>query len=309
MNGLHPAISADAYHADPAPAPSLSSSIAKTILHQTPRHAWFEHPRLNPNFEPKDDSKFDLGSVAHELLLGKGAGFVIVQADDWRTKAAQEKREAARAAGKKALLEKDFERASIAISRTIERLADMGIRLDAMQREIVGVWQDEGAWCRCMVDALDVENFVAYDAKFTGAGLSDEAIARQIDNLGYDLSAGHYIRGLERLVPGSAGRWRWRWIITEASAPHECRVIEADKATLEIGDRKAATALVIWARCIKNGGWPGYAPEIATGGLTDWAIQRWTNRELIDPDCAIAPFSSQKRTVEREPQKIVYGAG
>jgi hypothetical protein len=76
MNGLHPAISADAYHADPAPAPSLSSSIAKTILHQTPRHAWFEHPRLNPNFEPKDDSKFDLGSVAHELLLGKGAGFV-----------------------------------------------------------------------------------------------------------------------------------------------------------------------------------------------------------------------------------------
>jgi len=308
MIGLHPNISAEAYHLDPAPEPSLSSSIAKVILQQTPRHAWQAHPRLNPQFEPDDDGKFSLGAVAHELLLGKGAGFVVVEESDWRKKSAQEAREAAREAGKRAVLRDGYDRAWAAAQRARNRLFDAGVMIDSLEREIVGIWQDEGAWCRCMIDALDVDNLVVYDAKFTSAGLADDTIARQIDTLGYDISAGHYIRGLEALLPGTSGRWRWRWIVVEDAPPHECRIIEADRSTLEIGDRKAATALVKWARCMKTGEWPGYPTEIATGGLTDWAVQKWISREEADPDCAVAPFSSQQRTVERPAAAIVWGA-
>jgi hypothetical protein len=87
--GIHQTCSAALYHSDPAEQPSLSSSIAKTILSKTPRHAWLEHPRLNPAAAIVDeDDKFNLGSVAHELILRKGGGFDICDFDNWQTRAA-----------------------------------------------------------------------------------------------------------------------------------------------------------------------------------------------------------------------------
>src|SRR5258708_2254328 len=43
----------DDYHQDPAPEPSLSSSIVKLLDQQTPAHAYAAHPRLNPQFAEK----------------------------------------------------------------------------------------------------------------------------------------------------------------------------------------------------------------------------------------------------------------
>lgn len=60
------------YHADPCKTPSLSASLADTILSGTPRHAWLESPRLNPDHEPVEKRAFDIGSAAHEVLLGNG---------------------------------------------------------------------------------------------------------------------------------------------------------------------------------------------------------------------------------------------
>ena len=53
-------MSEDCYHADPADAPSLSASIAKILIAETPLHAWTAHPKLNPNFvrEEKDPPRF-----------------------------------------------------------------------------------------------------------------------------------------------------------------------------------------------------------------------------------------------------------
>ncbi|WP_242401117.1 hypothetical protein [Acetobacter okinawensis] len=36
------------YHADPCPTPSLSNSVARILLDESPMHAHFSHPRLNP---------------------------------------------------------------------------------------------------------------------------------------------------------------------------------------------------------------------------------------------------------------------
>ena len=310
MQGFHPEMRAAQYHADPAPAPSLSSSVAKTLLRATPRHAWFEHPRLNPDHEEGDDTKFALGSVAHELLLSRGAGFVVIEADDWRGKEAKAKRDEAQAAGLKALLTKDYERAMRLVEVAEDRLFAAGFRIDELEREVPYFWQDHnGVWCRAMADALDRKTFTVIDFKTTSLGLTDENLARTVDNLGYDVSAGHYIRGLTKLIPESAGRWRWLWLWSETSQPHETRITQADAATLEIGDRKAATAQVIFERCLREGNWPGYPSDIGIVGLPDWSISRWTAREADDPDCAVAPFLSQSRTVEREPKAIVWGAG
>ncbi len=47
--GLH-RLEAEACHRDPAPAPSLSSTLARLLLRRSPAHAWHASPRLNPDW-------------------------------------------------------------------------------------------------------------------------------------------------------------------------------------------------------------------------------------------------------------------
>ena len=84
------------YHGDPAPSPSLSHGIAKVLLYKSPRHAWHAHPRLNTMQEEDNDATTakEEGSALHRLLLGTGHEIVEVDADNWRGKNGDVRREA-----------------------------------------------------------------------------------------------------------------------------------------------------------------------------------------------------------------------
>jgi hypothetical protein len=113
--GIHPTVSAARYHTDTlCDEPPLFVVDRKTILSKTPKHAWQDHVRLNPMQLPRDEDKFDLGTVAHELILGKGAGFDVCEFDSWTTKAAKEARKASRAAGRTPILEHQADAAVLA---------------------------------------------------------------------------------------------------------------------------------------------------------------------------------------------------
>src|SRR3972149_6692059 len=87
------------------PAQSLSASVAPLLLTRSARHAWLAHPRLNPAWAPEATEQTDLGTLAHALLLEQDdSRLVVVEADDWRTKAARLARVQALAAGKPPLL-------------------------------------------------------------------------------------------------------------------------------------------------------------------------------------------------------------
>ena len=278
--GFYPDMEADEYHADPCPQPSLSSSIAKLFITATAKHAWLSHPRLNPNFTPDEDDKFDLGTVAHEYLLCSGAGYQVLKFDDWRTKDAKTARDEARGQGKTPILKANFDRVVTLCGIVRERLEGMKIDLTKNLNESVFIWQERDAWCRSMLDSFDQRGGVIYDLKITGADLSDASLMRQIVNMGYDVSAAHYLRGVHAVMPELQGRIRFRWIFAEASAPHECRVIEASAMTMEIGARKDDFAIRRWQHCMALDEWPGYAPEITTLSLPTWAESQWLEREL-----------------------------
>jgi hypothetical protein len=70
--GIYLDMSAVDYFADPCPSPSLTQSVAKRLIDRSPLHAWTIHPRLNPAFEADDPTKYDIGNIAHRLLLGRG---------------------------------------------------------------------------------------------------------------------------------------------------------------------------------------------------------------------------------------------
>ena len=77
------------YLGDPAPSPSLTSSLVRELLQTAPRKVWENCARLNPDYKEKKKDIFDLGSAAHALFIGEGSEIVVVNEDDWRTKARQ----------------------------------------------------------------------------------------------------------------------------------------------------------------------------------------------------------------------------
>ena len=290
--GLHLDVPAAEYHSDPCETPSLSSSIAKVMLEQTPAHAWLKHPRLNPRFTPSHDEKFDLGSVVHELMLGRGGGIEIIDGADYRTKDARQRRDDARLAGLTPILSHQYHEAqqiSEAATKALKEIHGCESFFHAgAKSEAVIVWQDIGGpLCRAMLDRWSVPD--VYDVKTTAAGLSDAAIARTIVNFGYDISAAFYLRGLTKLDPNET---HFLWVFVEIEPPYEVRVVKCDATTLAMGDRKAATAIEKWRRCMESGQWPGYLRKIGRVDYPSWAEAQWLERELVDPDFANSVLSN-----------------
>lgn len=311
--GIHRDICAAEYHADPCESPSLSSSVAGLLVDQTPKHAWTAHPRLNPDFKRAASPAMNLGSVAHEMLLGKGAGFEISHYDDYRAKAAQIWRDDVVACGKIPIKAADFSaafRMAEAARWAVSEIPGAEAAFERGIAEPVTIWRDpvENALCRCMDDWLDQEGGCVYDLKTTGTGLSDHALQARIDGnsgAGLDLRAAFHLRGLEStLIPppdpyvvrkfflgdfiaeGPPTRvyhppqLTWRWVFMESEPPFECRVVEMDDMTRKIGMLKAARAIALWAQCLKDNKWPGYPRKIEQLEYRDWAADKWLEIEI-----------------------------
>ncbi len=269
------------YHSDPAPEPSLSSSIANMLISETPLHGWTCHPRLNPEHEADDgNAAISKGSVAHELILGKGAGIEVLDFEDYRKKAAQEARDNAIAAGLTPILAASYLEAETIAGAVFQALKETpdchDFQYPGSRSELVMIWQDEGVWCRAMIDRLTPRGIV-YDVKTSGRGLDDRTLQNKFED-GFDTQPGLYLRGLEALWPEMAGRFRWRWIFAEQTAPFAVRIEEAGAFALKEGAEKAEYALQIWRNCMSTGIWPGYPRRIGRLDPPEWSYNRWTER-------------------------------
>jgi hypothetical protein len=301
--GIFNRITAAEYHADPVePAPSLSAGIACELVEHTPFQAWLKHPRLNVEWrerlglEELSNGVSRFGTVAHELLLGRGRGIHVIQAKtkegapvtDYRTKAAQEERDAVIAQGATPCLRCELEQAEDlvdVVQHGIRRIpgCETAFDPDHGQGEITVVWRDAWeSWGRCLIDWWSNDGHV-YDLKTSNTDLSDEALQRKIDTDNLDLRAAFYIRGISTVRPQLAGRFQYRYVFIQQKPPFELRVAVLDEATLHRGHKKAAYAIRKWAHHLKTGIWPGFPPVIETLSAPLWASNRWESREDSDP--------------------------
>lgn len=302
--GIHHHVPAADYLADPCETPSLSSSIAKIIVAKTPRHAWFAHPRLNPLWKngKNPTAAFNLGNVVHELMLGKGAGFKILDYADYKTMLARSCRDAAAACGLTPILTHQFleaEQICLAAHKVLAELPGCSPfnSIHSGQAETVLIWHDTfmssdyqtergtGVLCRAMLDFIDGDGNV-WDIKTTSNGLSDQAISRAITGYGYDISAAFYLRGMAALHPDTAGRIKFRWVFVEVDEPFEVRVVEADATTLTMGDRKVGFAVGRWWLGVETNVWPGYARKIERIEYPPYAENAWLEREMKEAEAA-----------------------
>jgi PDDEXK-like uncharacterized protein DUF3799 len=255
-----------AYHADPVAGGSLSSTIARKILAcpALAKHA-LEHPEF------KD--AWDLGSVVHHKVLGKGPELVEVDAPNWNGKAAQEARTKARARGAVALLAADMRKAEAMTKAVLDHpLAGPLFQPGTGTPERTVIWQDPdtGAWCRAMLDWFPnpaLTRPIGVDLKSTHDP-APAAIARHIANFGYHQQEDFYRRGAAT-VPGleDAG---FVFVFAGTAPPHIVTVVELDDDALEEGWRRNQKALRLWVECRSTGVWPAYSDDIVSISLPRW---------------------------------------
>lgn len=290
--GIYQGIPSATYHADPCDAPSLSNSLAKIILMQSPAHAWQAHPKLNPAAEKEEKTAFDLGSAAHALLLEGDDRMTVINADSYRTKLAQELRDAAREAGKFPILEKDYdavyEMANVAHD-AIRRCDDLGgLTLKHGNAEQTIIWTDGGIYCRARPDWLSEDRKVMLDYKSTATSANPEEWQRTMLNGWGDLQPAFYLEG--NTATGGAEDAVFIWLVQEVTAPFACSFIGVAPELLELGRAKAAKAKAIWRECIQSGNWPGYPSRIHWLTPPAWALSKWEERSGAElPETGLQP--------------------
>ncbi len=271
----------DEYHSSPA----LSSSGAKLLLPPScpAKYRWVRDHGQKPKKE------FDFGHAAHGQVLGIGDPVEVVDADNWKTKAAQDKAKAARAAGVVPLLAKDWQVVlDMAAAIRAHPIAGPLFAPGTGRAELSLFWHDDEFdvdrrarldWLR---PAAPGRRALLVDFKTCDSAEPGEC-ARSMHKFGYHRQLGYYFDGIAAcgLADGMdpAGLVVWQ----EKTAPYLITVTEPDPDALAAGRDLNRKALDVFARCTAAGVWPGYAnpnPEhagkttddsIVTIGLPRWA--------------------------------------
>lgn len=281
-------MSDEQYHADPCVHPSLSASLAKKLLPLgsgtgTPRHLWHNHPRLNPEFEREDSDRFDLGSVFHSLVLGRGQEIEVIDAKDWRTKAAKEQRENALKADRQPVLIEQMKRAERMLAAAlpqIELREDLAKAMSSGEPEIVMIWLEETPscriWCRAKLDWLPLEGRIFPDWKTTGASAGPDEYGRTLFDIGADLQAAFYPRGIKAVLDREA---ELVFPVIETAEPHCMMVHNISPASAAMAARKIRYAINLYGMCLTENVWPGFPIETASQEAPPWIENKWTDRE------------------------------
>lgn len=262
-------VPADAYHADPA----LSSTGARRLLECPAKFAYErEHGQA-----PK--KVFDIGQAAHLAVLGAGPDLVVVDARDWKTKAAQQQRDQARADGAVPLLIAEYEQVQ-AMAEAIRQHPFAGplFAPDGGQAEVTLVWDDPdtGIRCRARVDWLRNARpgwrLVLPDLKTT-TDASPDAIAKSIARFNYHQQDDWYRTAVRAcgLAPNDVA---FVLLFQEKTPPYVITPVQIPDTDLMLAAAKNRHARELYRDCTASGIWPGYADEPIYISLPTWASIR-----------------------------------
>lgn len=295
-------MSEESYHADPAPDPSLSRSIAEKLILQSPLHAKAAHPRMTKldDVEDKNSRVRDIGSAAHAVLLGQPTEIAVLKYPDFKTGGARAHRVEVQERGGIPLLEKDFDTVSAMVEKARSVLADnehAAIRSivnpdpDAtVFNEVTAAWLDRcgNKYARARMDRLNIAQKLVtpIDYKTTELSVAPDAVQRVIYNNNYHFQEAFYRRGIRTLLPQIDThelRLDFLFIMQEQEPPFEITVARVDPAGRVIGEKMVSAAFLLWRKCHAENWWPGYPTEIVTAECPPYVDTRWTSKEIEDP--------------------------
>lgn len=267
LHGVIDELDEATYHAHAA----LSSSGARRLLPPScpARFRWERDNGGRPN-----RATFDEGHAAHREVLGVGAPLVIIEADDWRTKAAREQRDEAYAQGRTPILAATAEH----VRGMAKALREHPLASDLLKQpgrpEVSLFWHDEqhGIDRRARLDWLPevVDGRVIIADLKTTTHAEPRSIERWVTRFGYHQQAAWYIDAAHAL--GIAETVDFRLIFVEKEPPYLTTVAELDHEAILAGRALNDRALGVYAECVATDTWPGYTSGIATVSLPSWAV-------------------------------------
>lgn len=268
--GVYTHISAEDYHRDKA----LSSSGSRKLLPPSCPEK-FDHYRRHGR---KPTKAFDLGHAAHKYVLGVGEELAVVDAKDWRTKAAKEAAAAARAEGKVPLLTHQHEQVLAMAAKIREHpIAGALFREGTGRAEHSVWWRDEhtGVMCRARFDWLpDIvpgRRMILPEYK-TAAKADLEAIPRAMQEYGYHCQGAWYLDALDGTDLGGDQPAAFVLVFQEKEAPYCVSVVEPDTQSLRIGGYLNHQARELFAKCEQDNHWPSYSEQVERVSLPQWVL-------------------------------------
>lgn len=254
------------YHRHPA----LSSTGARKLLPPS-CPAIFKWERDTP---PAPKPHFDFGHAAHTLALGRGVPVEVIDADDWRTKPAQDARKAAHTAGKAPILAAEWGQVqAMAAVLRLHPLAAVLFNPDNGTAEQSFFWTDPetGVDCRARFDWLTNPGggrLIIPDYK-TAVTANPQVFARKhAPEYGYPQQGAWYRDAA--IAAGLDDDPAFLFVVQEKTAPYLVSVIELDREALATGAALNYRARTVYAECSEADRWPGYSDDVALVSLPNW---------------------------------------
>lgn len=264
--GVYDGIPDADYHADiHVPGGSLSSTGARAILRSPAHYRWALDHRVQK-------ATFDVGHAVHSVVLGVGMKVDVVDAPDWRSKAAQAARDESYASGRTPLLAGAYtEVTAMAASVLAHPVARRALETPGKREQSVYAPDPQtGVWLRARFDHLpDVCNAdsPAVDLK-TSVSADPNAFGRSAADYGYDVQSEWYQHVL-RLARGDEAT-AFVFVVVEKSEPYLVSVVELDAEFAAIGRARMRRAIDTYAHCRAADDWPGYEPITHLAGPPRW---------------------------------------
>src|ERR1700731_2354959 len=261
------------YHAEKA----LSASGAFTLAAACPALYWHTSP-FNPDAVASENGKeMDIGTALHLAVLEPDRladRTLLVDAKDWRTKAAQEARDQAYEAGVTPLLPKDRELVD-GLSAALRANEYVAALLEGASTEVSYFWTDEGIPRKARADIVTHDGGAIADLK-ASASAAPEFFQRQAFSAGPFLRSPWYRSGWEIVSGQKADYW---YVVISRKPPHLVTIARLDERAIAWGEMMIRRATELFKRCRDDGSWPPYCIEPATLSLPGWAEYQLADRE------------------------------
>lgn len=257
--------------------PLLRQSVAKQLL-KCPFLGHYYHPDLGGHQTADSKAKQD-GRLFEDLICGKLDGVHVVDADDWRTKAAREQRDAILAQGGSPVLASAYENL-LAVATQIRTRIDGLLETNGLpaiancEQQTELVWEADGVKCGGRTDLLHIDehSYTILDLKKM-ADIDPEGIQRAIHKWGFDIQHAAYVEGVEKTYPKLAGRGQFVFIGYQITEPYFVVPFTLQGDWEAVGKYKWDMAKKIWAKCLGANDWPDYADQ--HGGILSIGAKPW----------------------------------
>lgn len=280
--GAYDDIANELYHsATLTPSPALSSGGARMLVGECP--AMFHYRYLDPTRPPENKRAFDIGGALHLLTLEPhlfDARVFVIDADDYRTKGAQEAKQRAYLNRRIPLLEHE--------AGTIRAMRDAimahpvaGKAFSGGVAERTYAWRDPatGIWCKARPDYTPDHLRYFVDVK-SSTSANPAAFAKRVWDLGYHQQAAWYLDA-RHAVDGIRPE-RFAFVVVAKEAPHLVSVCWLDEETLAWGALQNERARRIFADCLASSVWPGYREpdKTETDSAFTVSLPPWAKADL-----------------------------